>query len=376
MTNVLHIIRHPQIGGAEILIKNIVNSNNNCPFNHFIFYKEVGKLFDLISPEKKEYLIKSNARTKSGFIIDLRKTIRKFNIKIIHTHQPIDVIYSAIAILWTDVKIIRTYHGFSGFRSGGTKTKQRFINFITNRYVCLNLYVSNALLEHFNLINSDQMPSKQRVLYNGIDMEGLKKKTESGIRQNLNLNERSLLMGMVGSFNTEGRDQYTICEALKLLLPDYPEVHFIFIGGTNATRSDSFQKCYNFCLDNKMLNNIHFLGERKDIGELLNSLDLYVHSSNYETFGLALVEAMACGIPCIASDIPAFREVSDNGCNITMFEKGNTSDLVKKIALFIKNRADDSTKETIGRAMNYVQERFTIKTHLMVLHSLYEECVR
>jgi len=378
LIKILHIIRYPQIGGAEILVKNIINSNSNDHFAHYMFYKKQGALLHQIAVEKRRYLIQSNFKNPILFILNLRRILKSYNIHIVHTHQPVDVLYALFAAIGLNVKIIRTYHGFSGLKRKGScpLLKQKLLNFVINKFVCLNFYVSDTLLQHFRILNPGQQHRKQRVLYNGIDIEGLKKKKNTNIRNVLNLTGQGILLGMIGSFNTSGRDQFTICEALKFVLEIYPEVHFIFIGRTKGKMSELFEKCYRFCGDNRLLARIHFLGERSDISDLLNSLDLYVHSSSYETFGLALVEAMACSIPCISSDISAFREVSDDGKNVTLFEKGNAGDLVRKMVLEIGNIKSVETKSRVTRAKNFVEKRFSIQTHIENLHSYYLECLK
>jgi len=376
LINIIHIIRSPGIGGAEILVKNIINSDFDENYSHYLFCLRQGPLLNLINYEKRRYIIQTRYKSPILSILNFRRIVKNYNIQIIHVHQPVDVLYALFSVFGQKVKILRTYHGFSGLRKRGIlqSIKLKLLNFITNKFVCLNLFVSDIVLQHFRSINPSQEHRNQRILHNGIDFEELKNRNGSSLRSELNFSDLSILIGMIGSFNTKARDHYTICKALPAVLEIYPEVKFLFIGNTKAQRSGSYDKCYAFCREHNLLSNVHFMGERNDIGAIINSLDLYVHSSYYETFGLALVEAMACGIPCIASDIPAFREITDNGMNISLFETGNVVDLSKKIILGIKNIKSSQTQERVFRAMDYVHKRFSIEAHKAELHKFYKEC--
>ncbi len=56
---------------------------------------------------------------------------------------------------------------------------------------------------------------------------------------------------------------------------------------------------------------LHFLGRRNDVPALLKACDLYLHCSPEESFGLAVLEALAAGLPVVANDLPAFRSWTD-----------------------------------------------------------------
>jgi glycosyltransferase involved in cell wall biosynthesis len=59
----------------------------------------------------------------------------------------------------------------------------------------------------------------------------------------------------------------------------------------------------------KVSDRVRFLGRRSDVPELLKASDIYVHVPLYEGFGIAVIEAMAAGLPVIASDVPGLAQV-------------------------------------------------------------------
>jgi glycosyltransferase involved in cell wall biosynthesis len=84
---------------------------------------------------------------------------------------------------------------------------------------------------------------------------------------------------------------------------------------------------------------------------------------------------MFLGTPCIASDIPPFREISENGEHLYLFEKGNVQDLYSKIVHLTEILHENETGVRIERAKNFISQNFTIKNHLCNLHKLYSECL-
>ncbi len=361
------------------MVKNILNYNNDNRFTHYILYKEEGILLEQVEKEKKVYLIRCHFKNLIRFIYGFHIVLKNRHINIVHTHQPIDVFFAVFARIGLNIKIVRSYHGYPGFKNKQSMFffKQRVINHLINRNVCMNFFVSDSIMQYFRTINKKQPRNKQIILYNGFDPALMRKDNIcSNIRKELALDNTSIVMGMIGSFNTEGRDHFTICKALKTVLMFYPESHFIFIGRIKSNPGGMYERCYSYCKTNMLLDNIHFLGERTDIIEILNSLDLYIHSSNFETFGLSLIEAMVCSIPCIASDISSFKEVTDDGKNVRLFEKGNSTDLVNKIILELDNLNSLEIKTRVARARSFVQKKFSIESHLDKLHDYYLECLK
>ncbi|MCH5719945.1 glycosyltransferase [Niabella hibiscisoli] len=78
------------------------------------------------------------------------------------------------------------------------------------------------------------------------------------------------------------------------------------------------------------------MGQRGDVYQLIKMCDLAILSSHWEGFGLSAVEAMACGVPLIASNVSGLSQVVADG-GLT-FEKGNEKDLVKKSNIFLKTK--------------------------------------
>ena len=84
--------------------------------------------------------------------------------------------------------------------------------------------------------------------------------------------------------------------------------------------------------------NVRFMGVRSNIGPLIASADLLLLPSQHESFGLAALEAMACGVPVIASKVGGLPEVIDDGKNGFLFSVGNTEEAAEKAVNLLKDK--------------------------------------
>ncbi len=123
------------------------------------------------------------------------------------------------------------------------------------------------------------------------------------------------------------------------------------------------------------LNNIQFTGEisQKDLLKLYSKSDVFVMPSSYEAFGITIVEAMAQGIPVIATDVGGIPFVLDYGRAGIIVPYGNENILAEKIKLLLTNKK--LRKSFQQRAFNHVQN-FRIDKLTKELEKVYEELVQ
>ena len=124
-------------------------------------------------------------------------------------------------------------------------------------------------------------------------------------------------------------------------------------------------------LKNLAQGNVKFLQNlpRKDLIQILRRSDLFCLPSVVEGFGIATIEAMACGLPAVLADIPVNREVTRNGQGAVFFEPENIADLTDKIKS-IKAVYKQKQAEAFKLARTYSWERIYKETK-----AVYETCL-
>lgn len=369
---VVHIVRNANIGGSEVLVKSIINTNEDNGFQHYMLYSNPGSLLGLIESSKKEQIIKVGYKNRLHFILSVRRAIKIHGFDIVHTHQQADELYALLATLGMKVNVFRSFHGYSGVPKKQKKIsfKQRIILWLRNKRVKGNFFVSKNLKDAYIQRVKKANLQKQFVLYNGVEYSlGYSSKVEIGKENKGN----TLQMGMVGSFTTKGRDQLTICKALKLLNETQIPFNFYFIGNNEGRGYNRYIECYNYCQDNELAEKVFFLGQRADAKEIVKGFDIYIHSANYETFGMSLVEAMYAGIPAIVSDIPTFVEISQQGKYATLFKQGDYEELFLKMKELVGQLKTEHVIKKAEETQEYVRANFSIERHIELLHNYYKQ---
>jgi glycosyltransferase involved in cell wall biosynthesis len=161
---------------------------------------------------------------------------------------------------------------------------------------------------------------------------------------------------MAASFRGS-KDQKTLVRAMKWL----PEYYYLLLLGCGNKEQEIKAVTSNSNLDHR----VRFLGFRKDIPEIMKACDIYVQSSWWEGFGLVAAEAMAAGLPVVASNVEGLSEVV--GSSGLLFEPGNPEELAKKIS-----EAFSEKKRLSILAREQVKKRFSINRFLEEHILLYQ----
>jgi len=175
---------------------------------------------------------------------------------------------------------------------------------------------------------------------------------------------------MVGNFKPVAqKDQLTVCKALPQLFVRIPRSRFVFVGARSEAAPQLFDDCIKLCREQNIADRVHFLGKRADIPGVLSSLDLFVLSSLREGAPISVIEAMMAGVPAVLSDIPALREISDDGKYALLFQTGDKDDLAAKLINLANDSPERSRLSSIAK--QWALEQFGIETHIANLKKLY-----
>ncbi len=200
---------------------------------------------------------------------------------------------------------------------------------------------------------------------NGVDIQAFQPKPRSGkggLRADLGLAPEVPLLGFVGRLSPEKGPSLFVRAAL-LLQSSAPNAHF-FMVGEGPLEGDLRRLTESVGLGGRL----HFAGARRDMPAVYNALDLLVSSSNSEAMPLAIMEAMASGLPVIATRVGGVPDLVAHGETGWLVGPGEFDDIAGRCAALL---ADPALRRTMGeRGRQRVVERFDISDCMERLDAL------
>ncbi len=229
----------------------------------------------------------------------------------IHAHSPVGGVVGRIAAKRNHVKTIYTAHGFHFYKGASKKNwllyypVEKWLSRITDVLITINR-------EDYKLAKR-RLNAKQTVYVPGIGIDVKKfadvKSDREAKRKSLGIDNDEIMLLSVGELN-ENKNHNVVIEALGQLKKRDSDigrhVHYFIAGkGSLAQKLAKQAECAGVKL--------HLLGFRNDVPELLKAADLFVLPSFREGLNVGLMEAIASGVPCIASDIRGNRDLIASG---------------------------------------------------------------
>lgn len=297
------------------------------------------------------------------YFFRLRKLLIQLKVDIAHAHQPIDALLVYFATIGSKTKTVFSLHGFGT----GYGRLYNLLRNIALKIVNLRIFVSNSQFEIFAAKFPWLKNMRNCIVHNGFLNDKFNKPAESDIRREFNISEDKVLMGSVGNFNS-GRNQLFICQVLSDLNKKFSDFHFFFVGERNPRETWRFDQCVDFCKANNLAN-VHFTGTRSDVPSILGQLDAFVYHSDHDTFGIAVIEAMAAGISVFVNNWKAMLEITENGEYANIY--CSKDELLKLLIDFIEHPGE--FKNAALKSSKLVREKYSIKFHIKNLHSAYSE---
>lgn len=270
----------------------------------------------------------------------IRKVVETVQPTVVHTHMPYADLFGAMAARWAGFgPIISSRHHDYSF---SWKEKTRFLSWymVANRFLDGILPVSERVASL--AVNHEGWDEANiQVIHHGCEEELVDHdESRAMLTEKFGIPSNSFVVGTVARLIHWKGHRYAV-EALRQLLINEHRVHWLFIGD-----GPEREKLQNQAQKAEVSNNLHFLGHRNDVPQLLSGVDLMVHPTTGEAFGIVLIEAMAQGTPILASNTGAIPEIVVDGETGVLVPSRNANALAHEIELL---KGDPQTRSDLGQ---------------------------
>jgi glycosyltransferase involved in cell wall biosynthesis len=224
--------------------------------------------------------------------------------------------------------------------------------------------VSAASVKDFYIEQIHAEPSKVEVIYNAVDWEQLKTTVDrQAVRAALQLPDGAPVIGIIARL-TPQKAHHVLFDAVAGT-PALAAAHLIVIGD-GELRGDLEAQASRLGITDR----VHFLGARRDLGNLLAAMDIFVMPSYWEGLPLSMVLAMGAGLPVVATRVAGIPEVVEDGRTGLLVPPGDRAALGEALARLVSAPAFGAALGTAARAA--VLPRFGTSGYVDAVTTVYD----
>jgi len=363
---ILQLTTHLNIGGIGIYVANLAKALKSRNYTVFVA-SSGGNLEDRIAGYDVPHF-KLDINTKSELspkvfksFIALKKIIKDEKIDLIHAHTRVTAVSAAMVSHATGVPYVTTCHGFF---------KRRLGRLLCGSWGDKVVAISEAVKQH--LRDDFRIPEEKiALIYTGVETDRFSKdlteEEKAEIRRKFGLENAAVIIGTIGRLSPV-KGQEILLRAVNSILKGFPEAGILLIGD-----GPDEQHLKELVSELGIGKNVVFAKSVNDTKEALSIMDVFVLPSIKEGLGLSLIEAMACGRPCVASRIGGIENVIEEGKTGLFFTPGDAEGLAAAAKRILSDRLlrDILSKNGREKASRY----FDIGKMTTKMEMLYKEVI-
>ena len=339
--------------GWEVWIAVYVNGNEGKPF--LLAARELG-IPSVALPVESVF----------SSVITLCRALRENGIKLICTHGYKAEVIGLLAGMLTRTPVACFLRGWTGenIKVKLYEAVERFSLRFASRVVCL----SNLQARRIGLRRS--LAWKIRVVRNAIDIHLTVPRQQSRklLAERLSLPEHCTIVATAGRLSPE-KGVSDFLEAAASLVRGDQESLFFVIFGEGALEKFLREKSHSLRIDDKVV----FAGFQRDLRDLLPGVDVLVNASQSEEMPNVVLEAMAAGVPVVATEVGGVAEIAGEDPAIRLVPPREPQALASEIGRLL--RSPDLGRSLGEKGLDRVKQAFSVESQAREYNSLYQELV-
>lgn len=368
------IVCYPTFGGSGVLAtelgKALANKNHNI---HFITYQQPVRLGEFHTNifyhevRVPTYPLFDYPPYETALASTMVDVIINNEVELLHVHYAIphaSAAYMAKQILAKQGKkipVITTLHGTDITLVGRDKTYSPVVTFSMNESDLITAVSQNLKEETYKNFTIEK---EIEVIHNFVDVKRFHKKPVDAFKKLIAPNGERIIVHASNFRKVKRVDD--VVNTFLLINQKIPAKLLLLGDGPERPYAESI------CRDCTAVNNIKFLGKQEQMEDILPIADLFLLTSEYESFGLAALEAMAAEVPVISTNAGGLPEININGYCGYMSNVGDIEDMSKNALLILE---DETTLQKFKHNALQQAKKFDIENIVPKYEALYEKVI-
>jgi glycosyltransferase involved in cell wall biosynthesis len=348
---ICHVSLTLKTGGLERLLADFARHHDRSACEmEFLALDEVGRFAEVIAASGcRVHRLKRSGRV--GRVCEMARLFRERGFDVVHTHNTYPHLYGTLAARWAGVPaVIQTRHGQRAGHGWKSSLQYRWAAKLADQIVAVSHDAADLT------VRVDKVPrEKVRTIWNGIDLNAFDYRGPS----------REPVAISVSRLSAE-KDIPTMLEGVRLARRDVPELRLKLVGdGPERARLERLSRDWG------LAGAVEFCGDCRDVAARLAEGAVFVSSSLTEGISLTLLEAMAVGLPVIATAVGGNPEVVVDGETGRLVRAQDAAALSAALASVMRDREQGRRWGQAGRRR--VEEHFDVRRMVAEYEALYAE---
>ena len=352
---ILQICSAREIGGGEIHLAALANTLVQHGHDLFAALCPASPVRALLSSARPENIVELPMRNSLNLAtaMKLSRFVRANDIEIVHAHVARDYPLAALATGRSNAHLVLTRHVLFPLRRIHKLTLRR-----TSRVIAVSQSVAESLQSQ-SVFDAKKIVT----IYNGIDFSKFENvDARCASPQKLRIATAGHLAHIKG--------QEDFVRAAKLVIQHHPDTEFVIAGEDKSSSRENRIALENLIHELGLYENVRLVGWVDDMPGFLATLDLFVSAARSEPFGLAIVEAMAAGVPVVATASEGAREIIDDNQTGRLIPIGDVASLARTIDELL---SDGTERHRLAQnAKPVVREQFSLERMVARTEEVYE----
>ncbi len=364
--NVLQVVEGLNLGGAEIKLLELIANMDRSRFRTVVCSLGMGeRIKEKVTELDVKFVSLARKRRFDPMLIwKVAKLIRQENIDVVMTTLFYADVVGAFARLFSPTKAVFSWETISApeWLLKHRLFAYRFAMRYCDNIISVSQATANWLVEKRGVSND-----KIIVIPYGVNLDLYRQGKNHELKQSLGIHPDTFVAGVVARLHPQKGHKYLI-EAAKTIVQKHANIKFVF-AGDGELRSELESLVQSANLQDYFL----FLGFRNDVKELLGTFDAFVLPSLYEGLPNVILEAMATGLPVVATAVDGTVELIEDGETGFLVPPKDPQALVEKIYQLIQDKDRICRFGKQGRKR--VELKYSLQMQVSNFQNLYEKYV-